>query len=239
MSEMRLGTGHGPIAIGIGPQYPTPSLWRRKCWPAGSSARGCSSAQTGRDGSPSPALRIYSFVHFARSRDPSGVGENRKNRANELLKTKIVMHHQALASSGKTQSGAAPSQYQHRRKSRNFDEQTIENANLLHDQALVRTVKIATFNINNVNKRLANLLDWLREAEPDVVSLQELKAADKEFPRAAIEKAGYGIALRGQKIVERRRDPRPRRRAHRHADRAAGRSQRTSRAATSRPRSTA
>jgi exodeoxyribonuclease III len=60
-------------------------------------------------------------------------------------------------------------------------------------------VKIATFNINNVNKRLANLLAWLRSAQPDVVALQELKAADKEFPRAAIEKAGYGIALRGQK----------------------------------------
>jgi exodeoxyribonuclease-3 len=60
-------------------------------------------------------------------------------------------------------------------------------------------MKIATFNINNVNKRLANLLDWLREAEPDVVALQELKAADKDFPRVAIEKAGYGIALRGQK----------------------------------------
>jgi len=60
-------------------------------------------------------------------------------------------------------------------------------------------VKIATFNINNVNKRLANLLDWLREAKPDVVCLQELKATDREFPRSAIEKAGYGIAVRGQK----------------------------------------
>jgi len=60
-------------------------------------------------------------------------------------------------------------------------------------------MKIATFNTNNVNKRLTNLLDWLRDAKPDVVCLQELKAADSEFPRAAIEKAGYGIALRGQK----------------------------------------
>src|SRR6476620_9557118 len=60
-------------------------------------------------------------------------------------------------------------------------------------------MKIATFNINNVNKRLANLLDWLRTAEPDVVCLQELKASDSEFPRAAIEKAGYGAAWRGQK----------------------------------------
>jgi len=60
-------------------------------------------------------------------------------------------------------------------------------------------MKIATFNINNVNKRLGNLLAWLREAEPDVVALQELKAEDKEFPHAAIEKAGYGFAVLGQK----------------------------------------
>jgi exonuclease III len=36
-------------------------------------------------------------------------------------------------------------------------------------------VKVATFNINNINKRLDNLLDWLATAKPDVVSLQELK----------------------------------------------------------------
>ena len=60
-------------------------------------------------------------------------------------------------------------------------------------------MKIATFNINNVNKRLANLLDWLRAAKPDVVCLQELKAADGAFPKAAIEKAGYGAAWRGER----------------------------------------
>jgi exodeoxyribonuclease III len=40
-------------------------------------------------------------------------------------------------------------------------------------------MKIATFNINNVNRRLDNLLGWLAVAEPDVVCLQELKATDK------------------------------------------------------------
>ena len=38
-------------------------------------------------------------------------------------------------------------------------------------------MKIATFNINNVNKRLANLAAWLRQARPDVACLQELKAS--------------------------------------------------------------
>src|SRR5262249_34755577 len=60
-------------------------------------------------------------------------------------------------------------------------------------------MKIATFNINNINKRLANLLDWLAVAKPDVVCLQELKAEDSEFPRTAIEKAGYGAVWRGQR----------------------------------------
>jgi exodeoxyribonuclease-3 len=60
-------------------------------------------------------------------------------------------------------------------------------------------MKIATFNINNINKRLANLLDWLRASQPDVACLQELKATDSEFPVVAIENAGYGAVWRGQK----------------------------------------
>ena len=60
-------------------------------------------------------------------------------------------------------------------------------------------MKIATFNINNVNKRLANLLNWLRTAEPDVVCLQELKADHDVFPLAALEQAGYGAVWWGQR----------------------------------------
>ena len=59
-------------------------------------------------------------------------------------------------------------------------------------------MKIATFNINGVNKRLANLLGWLGESAPDVVCLQELKAADTAFPRAAIAETGYGAAWLGE-----------------------------------------
>ena len=60
-------------------------------------------------------------------------------------------------------------------------------------------MKIATFNVNNINKRLPNLLAWLRVAKPDVVCLQELKAEDAAFPSKAIEKAGYGAIWKGQK----------------------------------------
>ena len=61
-----------------------------------------------------------------------------------------------------------------------------------------RAVKIATFNINNVNRRLPNLLAWLEAARPDVVCLQELKATDRQFPRTAIADAGYGAVFVGQ-----------------------------------------
>jgi exodeoxyribonuclease III len=74
-------------------------------------------------------------------------------------------------------------------------------------------MKIATFNINNINRRLPNLLRWLRAAKPDVVALQELKSTDADFPARAIDKAGYGAVWRGQKtwngvaILARNTDP--------------------------------
>jgi len=60
-------------------------------------------------------------------------------------------------------------------------------------------MKIATFNINNINKRRSNLLQWLDEAEPDVVCLQELKAAQNAFPEEALARLGYDAAWVGQK----------------------------------------
>ncbi|CAN5862456.1 exodeoxyribonuclease III [soil metagenome] len=59
-------------------------------------------------------------------------------------------------------------------------------------------MKIATYNINNINRRLPNLLDWLERAKPDTVCLQELKAADSAFPEQALNEAGYGAVWRGQ-----------------------------------------
>jgi exodeoxyribonuclease-3 len=74
-------------------------------------------------------------------------------------------------------------------------------------------MKLATFNINNINRRLPNLLRWLRAARPDVVCLQELKSTDADFPIVALRKAGYGAVWRGQKtwngvaILARKSDP--------------------------------
>lgn len=60
-------------------------------------------------------------------------------------------------------------------------------------------MKIATFNINGVNKRLDNLLGWLAASAPDVVCLQELKADQHEFPEKAILAAGYEAVWVGQR----------------------------------------
>lgn len=60
-------------------------------------------------------------------------------------------------------------------------------------------MKIATYNVNGVNGRLAVLLRWLDEARPDVVCLQELKAPQEKFPLDAINAAGYNALWHGQK----------------------------------------
>ena len=60
-------------------------------------------------------------------------------------------------------------------------------------------MKIATFNVNGITARLPRLLEWLAEASPDVVCLQELKAADEAFPAATLREAGYSAIWHGQK----------------------------------------
>jgi bifunctional non-homologous end joining protein LigD len=60
-------------------------------------------------------------------------------------------------------------------------------------------VKVATWNVNNVRKRLPQLLAWLDRTQPDVVALQELKTETAAFPRAEIEAAGYACVVAGQR----------------------------------------
>ena len=60
-------------------------------------------------------------------------------------------------------------------------------------------MKIASFNINGIKARLPALLDWLKEAEPDVALLQEIKSMDETFPREPIEDLGYTVETHGQK----------------------------------------
>ncbi|MEO8582493.1 MAG: exodeoxyribonuclease III [Flavitalea sp.] len=60
-------------------------------------------------------------------------------------------------------------------------------------------MKIATYNVNGVNGHLPVLLRWLKESEPDIVCLQELKAPQEKFPEAAVKDAGYDAIWHGQK----------------------------------------
>ncbi|ABV93628.1 putative Exodeoxyribonuclease III [Dinoroseobacter shibae DFL 12 = DSM 16493] len=60
-------------------------------------------------------------------------------------------------------------------------------------------MQIATFNINGIKARINALPDWLREASPDVVVLQEIKSVDAAFPRELFEDMGYTVETHGQK----------------------------------------
>lgn len=60
-------------------------------------------------------------------------------------------------------------------------------------------MKIATWNINGVKARIENLVHWLKDSQPDIVCLQEIKTVDEGFPRLEIEALGYHVETHGQK----------------------------------------
>ena len=59
--------------------------------------------------------------------------------------------------------------------------------------------KVASWNVNSIKIRAETVANWLRDAQPDVVCLQELKCEDKVFPRTIFEDLGYNLSLNGQK----------------------------------------
>jgi exodeoxyribonuclease-3 len=60
-------------------------------------------------------------------------------------------------------------------------------------------MKIASFNVNSIRRRLPLVLGWLAEHRPDVMCLQETKVQDQDFPADAFRAAGYYAAFRGMK----------------------------------------
>ncbi len=60
-------------------------------------------------------------------------------------------------------------------------------------------MKIATWNVNSIKVRLPNVLEWLGEAQPDVLLMQEIKIVDEKFPYLEFEAAGYNVAVHGQR----------------------------------------
>ena len=63
----------------------------------------------------------------------------------------------------------------------------------------MKTLKVATFNVNGIRPRLTNLLEWLDRETPDIVCLQELKTIEPGFPKGPLREAGYGSICHGQK----------------------------------------
>ncbi|HUW25092.1 MAG TPA: exodeoxyribonuclease III [Gallionella sp.] len=60
-------------------------------------------------------------------------------------------------------------------------------------------MKLATWNVNSLKVRLAQVLDWLAANPVEVLCLQETKQQDNDFPQAALQAAGYHSVFSGQK----------------------------------------
>jgi exodeoxyribonuclease-3 len=60
-------------------------------------------------------------------------------------------------------------------------------------------MKIATWNVNSINIRLEQMLEWLKTTGTDVLCLQETKCVDENFPLEQINGAGYNATFIGQK----------------------------------------
>jgi len=60
-------------------------------------------------------------------------------------------------------------------------------------------MKLATWNINSIRRRLPLLVEWLERHQPDVMCLQETKVQDSDFPAEAIRALGYHVHFSGEK----------------------------------------
>lgn len=60
-------------------------------------------------------------------------------------------------------------------------------------------MRIASWNVNSIKARLANVTEWVGQEKPDVLALQEIKCQDKDFPALEFESMGYSVHVHGQK----------------------------------------
>ena len=63
----------------------------------------------------------------------------------------------------------------------------------------VKKFTVATWNVNSIKVRAAQVLDFCARTAPDVLCLQELKCETDNFPVADFEAAGYHSAIFGQR----------------------------------------
>jgi exodeoxyribonuclease-3 len=60
-------------------------------------------------------------------------------------------------------------------------------------------MRIATWNVNSIRQRIEPVMAWLKETQPDIACLQEIKCTDDAFPRLEFESLGYSVVTHGQK----------------------------------------
>jgi exodeoxyribonuclease-3 len=60
-------------------------------------------------------------------------------------------------------------------------------------------VKLATWNVNGIRARQAQVLEWMAQERPDVVGLQEIKASSDQIPMFLCDIEGYWCYWHGGK----------------------------------------
>lgn len=58
---------------------------------------------------------------------------------------------------------------------------------------------ITSWNVNSLNVRLPQVLEYLNQYQPDVIALQETKCVDEKFPEQLLQEQGYHTIYTGQK----------------------------------------
>ena len=60
-------------------------------------------------------------------------------------------------------------------------------------------MKIVSWNVNSVRARINNILNYIKQANPDILLLQEIKTQEESFPYEEFEKIGFKSYVYGQK----------------------------------------
>ncbi len=60
-------------------------------------------------------------------------------------------------------------------------------------------MKIISWNVNSVRARITNILEYIKQSNPDIILLQEIKTQDENFPYEEFTKKGYYSYVFGQK----------------------------------------
>ena len=60
-------------------------------------------------------------------------------------------------------------------------------------------MKIISWNVNSVRARIENILNYIKDSQPDLLFLQEIKTQNENFPYETFKEIGYNSYVFGQK----------------------------------------